>query len=94
MKKIDTDVSYTVHYQNAGDPNWYTHTNTQYEHAVGYNATTDLDEAMTTAEDLVKGTIQTTNVRRYQKSVVAAQVYQHISTGGVVVVVGEPEQEI
>lgn len=98
MREISTDVTYHVVYQQAGNNSWYVFTNTRglFEHALPYDSqrTTDLAEAMNAARGLVEGTLHTDSRPKYQHTVTAAQVYQTITTGGVVASFGEPTGEV
>lgn len=98
MREIDIEVTYHVIYQEEGNDSWYVFTNTRglYEHALPYDhqRTTDLAEAMNAARGLADGTVHTTNQVKYRRTVSAAQVYQTITTGGVVASFGEPTREL
>lgn len=98
MKEISTDVTYHVVYQKEGDDAWYGFTNTRglFKHALPYDSqrTTDMVEALNAAYDLEAGTLHTTDRVEGRHKVTAAQVYQTITTGGVVASFGEPTGEV
>lgn len=98
MREIGTDITYHVIYQKEGNDGWIVFDNTRglYEHALPYDSqrTTDLAEAMNAARGLVEGTLHTDNRPKYRHTVIAAQVYQIITTGGVVASFGEPTREL
>ena len=96
MINPDTDVTYHVVYQDADrSGEWFTFTNDQFEHKTlnGWSYTTDLAEAEKAANDLVAGRQFTDSRPKYRHPVTAAQVYQTITTGGVIRTFGTPTEK-
>lgn len=98
MIKPETDVTYHVLYQKRGDPAWFVFTNTRglFKHAVEgsmWHQTTDLTEALDAAHGLLDRTVFLDSRPKYQHQVVAAQVYQTVTTGGVLLTLGEPQEK-
>jgi hypothetical protein len=93
----EIQVDYVVNYQKVGDLTWYGFTNTSdvFEHAREYgpwNSTTDLAEAQAAAQGLIERTVFTDSRPKYQYQIAAAQVVQVISSGGVIITFGKPQE--
>lgn len=96
MNTPDTDVAYHVLYQKIDDPEWYVFTNTRglFKHTVEgslWHQTTDFSEAQAAAQGLLDRTVYLDSRPKYQHRVAATQVYQTITTGGVIAEFGKPK---